>query len=97
MRDEDLQRLAVPYPRDGRSADDHFHEKLGVTVQASISLAQMIFDDLDVSVGGVGWWSPHPGKKRRILVADYLFQAAQSIATNLVEAKLHLLEALGAW
>jgi hypothetical protein len=38
---------------------------------------------------GIGWWAPHPGTKRRILISDHLVQCAASIETNLVEARLH--------
>jgi len=43
---------------------------------------------------GVGWWAPHPGAKRRILISDQLYACTASVADNMVEAGLHWLEFL---
>jgi hypothetical protein len=40
---------------------------------------------------------PHPGTSRRILISDQLFASVRSIETNLIEARLHLIEAMDAW
>ena len=33
---------------------------------------------------GVGWWAPHPGTSRRILMSDLLYACTASVSTNLV-------------
>ncbi len=96
MKKEDLAQLAQPYPNDGRSADEHFSDAVGVSLPKVSALAAQVFDDLDEKEGGIGWWAPHPGKSRRILISDYLYQATDSVETNLIEAKLHLLETVHA-
>ena len=45
---------------------------------------------------GVGWWAPHPGTSRRILMSDLLYACTASVSTNLVEAGIHLLELIDA-
>lgn len=60
-------------------------------------LGNEILGDLDEHVFGVGWWAPYPGTSRRILISDHLSNCVRSIETNLVEARLHLIEAMDAW
>ena len=102
MRSEDLRSLEQPYPQTGgvrRSSADAFADALGVDVPDLRSLRRELRGDLDDTVGifGIGWWFPHPGTQRRILISDYLIMASESVETNLIEAKLHYLEALSAW
>ena len=92
MKDAELERLGLPYP-EGQSGLTAFAAALGVQVDEILALYDQIFGDLDVVALGVGWWAPHPGDARRILISDYLVQAIYATATNLVEARLHLLEA----
>jgi hypothetical protein len=91
MRREDIEKLGVPYPESG-VLDERFGNALGVTPSAVRELQREVFGDFDEKVGGVGWWAPHPGTSRRILISDHLLQCIASIETNLVEARLHLLE-----
>jgi len=56
-----------------------------------------IFDDLDGHVFSVGWWAPAPGTSRRILISDHLYNCVHSVEPNLIEARLHLLEAMDCW
>ncbi len=91
MRREDIEKLDVPYP-EGGVRDERFGNALGVTPSAVRELQREVFGDFDERVGGVGWWAPHPGTSRRILISDHLLQCIASIETNLVEARLHLLE-----
>jgi hypothetical protein len=92
MRDAVLERLGDPYPR-SEIGFQRFATAIGVEVSEALTLRDQIFGDLDDTKFGIGWWAPHPGTARRILISDYLTQSAQGIAVNLIEARLHLLEA----
>ncbi len=96
MRREDIDRLSRAYdptePQAGRLA-----RALGVDLPRWRALRDQIFDDLDERLFGIGWWAPHQGTRRRILISDYLFVCADSVETNVIEAKLHLLEAIDFW
>jgi hypothetical protein len=60
-------------------------------------LGDEILGDLDEQISGVGWWAPHPGRSRRILISDHLCNCVRSVETNLIEARLHLIEAMDVW
>src|SRR5947199_67040 len=61
------------------------------------ALERRIFDDLTTERPyGIGWWAPHPGTSRRILISDQLYACTTSVSTNLVEAGVHWLELLDA-
>lgn len=53
-------------------------------------LQRRVFADLDETRHGVGWWAPHPGTSRQILIRDHLVQCITSVEVNLVDARLHL-------
>lgn len=98
MRREDRQKLELAYGEgDGSEVDYRLARRLGVFVEAAIALERDVWGDLDEDKFGIGWWAPHPGTKRRILISDYLWQLCHSIQQNMTEAGLHLLEARGAW
>ena len=96
MTRADIERLSGEYratePLHGRLA-----RALRVEVPVWRELGNEILADLDEGVFGVGWWSPGPGTSRRILISDHLLSCVRSIETNLVEAQLHLLEAMDFW
>ena len=96
MTPADTERLTREYtptePREGRLA-----RALQVDVPVWRELGSEIFADLDDRSLGVRWWSPHPGTSRRILISDHLFTCVRSVETNLLEARLHLLEAMDFW
>jgi hypothetical protein len=96
MRRGDLDRLNRPYPAQGRP-ERRLGEALGVALPAVADLHDAISADLDERIYGIGWWAPHPGTSRRIIISDHLVQCVASIPRNLVEARLHLLEALDYW
>jgi hypothetical protein len=60
-------------------------------------LGNELLGDLDERVFGVGWWAPHPGTSRRVLISDHLCTCIRSVEANLVEASLHLIEATDFW
>jgi hypothetical protein len=92
MRNEDIARLKAPVPQgDYFVSERAFEQALGVDVPNCRSLAEEIFSDFDPQFHGVNWWISLP-EMERILISDYLYQVVTSINTNLVEAKLHLLE-----
>lgn len=95
MRRDDLERLQQPYPVQG-AASPSFAAAIGAATPNVTALAEEIANDLDPVRHGVGWWAPHPGTSRRILISDQLYVCATTIETNIVEAKLHLFEALHA-
>jgi hypothetical protein len=96
MTPADVDRLSREYgaaePRPGRLA-----RALHADVAVFRELGDEILGDFDEHALGVGWWAPHPGTSRRILIGDQLFACVRSVETNLVEAALHLLEAAESW
>jgi hypothetical protein len=95
MRDVDLEQLKRPYaqPVDGAESPA-YKAALGVEIPLVLKLRDAIYNDLDESSFGIGWWK-EPDQARRIFISDYLVSCAWTIETNLVEGRLHLLEALG--
>lgn len=95
MRLSDQRRLTTPYSDRADSDPSDLARALDVEC---LSLTQLRNDILgDVVTGppyGVGWWAPHPGTSRRILISDQLVACAMSTSENLVEAALHYLEYL---
>lgn len=61
------------------------------------ALGDEILADLDATTLGVGWWQAALSPCARALIADYLLMTVRSIETNLLDARLHELEALSAW
>ena len=92
MKKHYLEELRKPYHHATSIDDDRFAIALGIDCSATRILFDEIFQDLDDQCYGVGWWAPHPGTARRILISDYLLQCVESIKTNLIEARLHLME-----
>lgn len=98
MRPEDVEPLKAPYDSpDTTSVDQQFAVRLGVGTPSIDGLAAAVLADLSPELFGVGWWAPGLDARRRILAGDHLYVCLSSIGTNLVEAKLHLLEALDVW
>ena len=96
MTPTDIERLNKEYPA-GEPREGRLARALRVDVPIWRELGNEILDDLDEHVFGVGWWAPHPGTSRRILISDYLYNCVRSVDTGLVEARLHLTEAMDAW
>jgi len=96
MRLSDLAKLRTPYSNPA-DTDSEFARALGIDIHAIHELWQMVFEDLDETIFGIGWWAPHPGTRRRILISHYLIECIKSIEVNLIEASLHLHEALEFW
>jgi hypothetical protein len=92
MLRDDLLLLSEPYPDRDDHPDRWLADRLGVRLPNADALASEMLGDLDTNVFGIGWWAPALGTRRRIYVADCLYQAISSVGANLVEAKLHLLE-----
>ena len=93
MKEEDLTPLRTPFGAgDERRLEDRLPDALGIRVPSVRTLVSELYGDLDPVRGGFGWWDPHPGKARRILISDCVVATAQSIEQNLVEAVLHRLE-----
>ena len=96
MKAADLNNLRRPFSA-GEDPELAFPKAVGVNVPEMEALYRQIFNDLDDRVFGVGWWAPHPGTSRRILISHYLLECVRSIRENLTEAALHLLEAVDQW
>lgn len=96
MKREDLERLQRPYTLSEAKDPERLARALGVRTTAARELTLEIAGDLDPQRLGIGWWAPHPGTTSRILISDYLYMAADGIATNLLEAAYHLAEAASA-
>jgi len=95
MRASDVARLSEPYPDCDRMRNAGPMVILGIDIQTWRRLESTILGDLNEQFPyGVGWWSPNPGTKRRILISDQLYACAASVSDNLVEAGLHRLEFL---
>lgn len=92
MREVDEEILAREYDEAEGHPDIWLRERLGVSCSNVNTLAEEVLADFDEHRFGIGWWAPEPGTRRRILIADCLYQAIAGLHDNLVEAKLHLLE-----
>lgn len=84
--------LAQPYTAAGADGARLFRERLGTECPELTRLSEAILADLDPEVFGIGWWAPHIGAKRRILIADCMYQAIESVDNSLTEARLHILQ-----
>jgi hypothetical protein len=94
MRATDIRALSTPFSEHADRRKE-VAVALGVATPTWNCLSDAILDDLqEQEPYGVGWWTPHPGTAKRILISDYLFSCAISIEDNLVEAALHQLEYL---
>lgn len=92
MRKIDLDNFQKPYENSSvESFDNRFYSAIGADIPSAEKLANEILNDLDTNTFGINWWTNLPVQER-ILIGDYLYQCATSIETNIVEAKLHLLE-----
>jgi len=93
MKASDLARLSEPYPEGDCSTDDRVMQALGLPMRRWKELQDLIFDDLaDHAPYGIGWWAPHPGTSRRILISDQLYACVASVSANMIEAALYWLE-----
>jgi hypothetical protein len=96
MTRADIERLSQEYPvRDSRRG--RLARALQVDIPVWRQLGDEILGDFDKHVFGVGWWAPGPGTSRRILISDHLCNCVRSVETNLIEARLHLIEAMDFW
>lgn len=96
MRSRALNRLRTPYTSP-LNLDLQFALALGVDIRTVGHLFREVYGDLDENVFGIGWWAPHLGTKSRILISHHLVECIKSISTNMIEAALHLHEALDFW
>ena len=96
MRKQDINKLSQPYINSNQTEfDRRFDSAIGADVPSAGILVEQIFGDFDANSFGIWWWNSLP-MEERILISDYLYQCTSDIETNLVEAKLHYLEWLGA-
>lgn len=95
MRQEEISKLNEPYNNAMCELDRRFDSAVGADVPSAGRLFKEIFSDLDTTSFGISWWQSLPVEER-ILISDYLYQCADGIEKNLVEAKLHYLEWLDA-
>ena len=95
MRPADIALLSQRYP-DGADKS-RTTRALGVQTPNWETLEQRIFNDFTTEQPyGIGWWAPHPGTSRRILISDQFYACTTSVSTNLIEAGVHWLELLDA-
>jgi hypothetical protein len=93
MRSSDLTRLNQPYPDGAEPGDGLALSALGLPLRRWKELETLILNDfVEQSPYGIGWWAPHPGTSRRILISDQLYACVTSVAANMTEAVLHWLE-----
>ena len=93
MRASDLVRLSEPYSEGECSTDDRALSALGIPMRQWRELEALILHDFaEHSPYGIGWWAPHPGTSRRILISDQLYACVASVSANMIEATLHWLE-----
>jgi hypothetical protein len=91
MRQVDIEELTKPYTAPRGALDRRFEAAVKADVPSASELFQEIFQDLDTNTFGIRWWSLVQ-REERILISDYLYQCAEGIEKNLVEAKLHYME-----
>ena len=97
MRPADVARLSQPYRAGADGSRTELAGALGFETPNWEALERIIFDDLTIEQPyGIGWWAPHPGTSRRILISDQLYACTSSVSTNLIDAGVHLLELLDA-
>ena len=93
MKASDLARLSEPYCESECSTNDQAASALGLPMRRWKELEALIFADFaEHSPYGIGWWAPHPGTSRRILISDQLYACVASLSANMIEAALHWLE-----
>ena len=97
MRATDRARLSQPYPNNTIPPDRRLADALQVRLPTLHQLHDEIEGDLDTTLFGIGWWAPHPGTSRRILISDHLAQCVATVSRNLVGAQLHLVELADWW
>lgn len=95
MRQEEIKKLSEPYIAPKQGLDRRFESTIGADVPSAAKLVIEILNDLDEQTFGITWWQSVPAEER-ILIGDYLYQCAEGIEKNLVEAKLHYFEWLDA-
>lgn len=95
MRQAEINYLSGLYTNSNGEIDRRFNSSVGADVPSADKLVNEIFNDFDTKLFGVSWWKSVPDEER-ILISDYLYQCANGIELNLVEAKLHYLEWLDA-
>ncbi len=93
MRTLDLQSLQQRYPEGTNPTEFDALKALGIELPGWATLEEQIYNDLVETVPyGIGWWTPEPGTKRRILISDQLYACAISVTQNMTESALHWLE-----
>lgn len=80
---------------DPRSPDQQFRDAIQLAIPSVPALFNAMLGDLSTEHFGIGWWRPHVPTRRRILISDQMYLSTWSIDTNMTEARLHHLEALG--
>lgn len=96
MKSADIERFSREYAA-GEPAEGRLARALQVDVPVWRELGNEILADLDEHVFGVRWWAPQPGTSRRILISDHLFTSVRGVESNLIEARLHLIETMDFW
>jgi hypothetical protein len=93
MKASDVARLSEPYRESECSTNDRALAALGLPMRRWKDLETLILDDfIEHYPYGIGWWAPHPGTSRRILISDQLYARVASVSANMIEAALHWLE-----
>src|SRR4051794_12179891 len=97
MKTADIARLSQPFPGGPDVSGRAPVAALGIAIPEWDALEDRIFADLTEALPyGIGWWAPHPGTSRRILISDQLYACTASVSMNLIEAGIHLLELIDA-
>ena len=92
MRKRWIEALSEPYAEDELKAEDRVSARLGLIMPKLRALIGAVFNDLDATNHGIGWWADDVDVKRRVLIGDHLLQLTVGISRNLIEARLHELE-----
>jgi hypothetical protein len=96
VREEDLIRLRQPYQQPVEPVPDDRRKdiEVGSGIEHVLDLADMVADDLNAKIGGIGWWASYSGlgRQERVFISDYLLAAARSVAQNVFESYVHRLE-----
>ena len=93
MKASNLARLRQPYREGECSTNDRAVSALDLPMWRWKELEALILDDfVEHSPYGIGWWAPHPGTSRRILISYQLYACVASVSANMIEAALHWLE-----
>jgi len=99
MRSNYLKKLEIPYDQTSDADEHKFAKAIAAALPKSRNLRSAIYNDLSPDTFGISWWNSYSGlgQSRKILISDQLWQSLSSLQSNVIEAKVQLLELAVFW